>query len=165
MDLPLSLAGLLASMFSFSGTVGQPLFGHFSDPLRKGGLIALGPIGVALITLLVYMPNYASMLLLLFIAGAGAACFHPVASVIASKISGRRKGFGISVYVAGGRIGVGLGAALSTFLVTTWGLESIPLGSLLGVAVGMPFFFIAPKIKNPLADSQMDLWETIRALS
>jgi len=165
MDLPLSLAGLLASMFSFSGAVGQPLFGYFSDRFRKGGLIALGPIGGALMTLLVYMPNYASMLLLLFIAGAGSACFHPVASVIASEISGKRKGFGVSVYVAGGRIGVGLGAALSTFLVTTWGLESIPLGGLLGVAVGMPFFFIAPKIKNPLADSQMDLWETIRALS
>ena len=87
MDLPLSLAGLLASMLAITGAVGQPVFGYFSDRTRKGWLIALGPIGGALMTLLVYMPNYGSMLVLFLVAGAGSACFHPVASVIATQIS------------------------------------------------------------------------------
>ncbi len=165
MDLSLSMAGLLASMFAFSGAIGQPLFGYFADRVRKGWLIALGPIGGAFVTLLVYMPNYSSMLLLIFLAGGGSACFHPVASVIAAQISGKRKGLGVSVYVAGGRLGVGIGAAISTFLVTTWGLDAIPIGGLLGLVIGIPFFFIAPKIEKTSSPLTMNFQETLSSLS
>ena len=165
MDLPLSLAGLLASMLAITGAVGQPVFGYFADRARKGWLIALGPIGGALMTLLVYMPNYGSMLALFLVAGAGSACFHPVASVIATQISGKRKGFGTSVYVAGGRVGVGLGAAMSTFIITTWGLEAIPLGGLFGLVIGIPFFFIAPKLDDPPEREAMNFRQTLKSLS
>lgn len=165
MDMTLSMAGLLASTFAFTGAVGQPLFGYFSDRVRKGWLIALGPIGGAFMTLLIYMPNYTSVLLLLLFAGSGSACFHPVASVIAAQISGNRKGFGMSVYVSGGRIGVGLGAALSTFLVTNWGLDAIPIAGLLGLALGLPFFFISPEIKSTSSLPPMNFMDTMGSLS
>lgn len=165
MDMTLSMAGLLASTFAFTGAVGQPVFGYFADRVRKGWLIALGPIGGAFMTLLIYMPNYASILLLLLFAGSGSACFHPVASVIATQISGKRKGLGVSVYVSGGRIGVGLGAALSTFLVTNWGLEAIPIAGLLGLALGLPYFFIAPEIKSASSQPPMNFKDTIGSLS
>ncbi len=165
MNLSLSMAGLLASMFAFSGAIGQPLFGYFSDRVGKGWLIALGPIGGAFMTLLIYMPDYTSILFLLFLSGAGSACFHPVASVIAAQISGKRKGLGVSVYVAGGRLGVGIGAGISTFLVTNWGLESIPIGGLLGLAIGIPFFFVAPKIEMTSSPLTMNFTETLSSLS
>ncbi len=164
MDLSLSLAALLGSMFSFTGAVGQPLFGYFSDRVRKGWLIALGPIGGALMTLLIYMPNYSSMLLLLLFAGIGSACFHPVASVIAAQISGNRKGFGVSVYVAGGRLGMSLGAAAATIIVTNWGLEAIPIAGLFGFLIGSVFFFIAPTIEKSSDAPAMNFRATLQSL-
>ncbi|MBT3821841.1 MAG: MFS transporter [Nitrospinaceae bacterium] len=165
MDMTLSMAGLLASAFAFTGAVGQPLFGYFADRYRKSWLIALGPIGGAFMTLLIYMPNYWSILLLFLFAGSGSACFHPVASVIAAQISGKRKGLGVSLYVSGGRIGMGLGAAFSTFLVTNWGLESIPIAGLMGLALGLPYFFIAPEITSPSTRVPMNFMDTMGSLA
>lgn len=164
MSLTDSLAALLASTFALTGAVGQPLFGYFSDRVRKGWLIALGPILGGLMTLLVYMPNYPAMLLLLLFAGTGSACFHPVASVIATHISGNRKGLGVSIYVAGGRLGVGLGAAAATFIVTTWGLEAIPIGGAVGVLIGLPYLFLAPSIESSSTATVMNFGETLRSL-
>jgi FSR family fosmidomycin resistance protein-like MFS transporter len=165
MSLTDSLAALLASTFALTGAVGQPLFGYFSDRVRKGWLIALGPILGGLMTLLVYMPNYPAMLLLLLFAGIGSACFHPVASVIAAQISGNRKGFGVSVYVSGGRLGVGLGAAGATFIVTNWGLEAIPIGGAIGILIGIPYLFFAPSIESgPAGAAAMNFRETLQSL-
>ena len=147
MDLPLSLAGLLATTLSVTGAVGQPLFGYFADRLRKGWLLALGPLGGALLAFMLYMPNFWLLMLLMLVAGSGSACFHPVASVIAGQSSGARKGFGMSLYVAGGRLGVGLGAGMATFIVTRWGIDAIPYASLVGILVGIPLLFVSPPIR------------------
>ena len=147
MDLPLSLAGLLATTLSVTGAVGQPLFGYFADRLRKGWLLALGPLGGALLAFMLYMPNFWLLMLLMLVAGSGSACFHPVASVIAGQSSGARKGFGMSLYVAGGRLGVGLGAGMATFIVTRWGIDAIPYASLVGILVGVPLLFVSPPIR------------------
>ncbi|MEE9240323.1 MAG: MFS transporter [bacterium] len=164
MDLTNSLAALLASTFALTGAVGQPLFGYFSDRVGKGWLIALGPIGGAFMTLLVYMPNYPALLVLLLFSGMGSACFHPVASVIATQISGDRKGLGVSIYVAGGRLGVGLGAAAATLIVTNWGLQAIPVAGLIGFLAGVPFFFITPSIESAGGAAVMNFRETLRSL-
>ena len=152
-DISLALAGLLSMMFSISGALIQPLFGYFLDRFRKGWLIAAGPLGGALVGLMVYMPNYYTLLALFFIAGLGSAIFHPLASVTANQASGGRKGLGVSIYIAGGRLGVGIGAAVATFIVTRWGMAGVPLGALLGIAVGLPLIFMAPDVavQNPAA--------------
>lgn len=164
LNLPIALAGLLSGMFSFTGAVGQPLFGYLTDRIRKGWLVALGPILGGLMTLLIYMPNYPSMLVLLLVAGTGSACFHPVASVIAAQISGDRRGLGMSIYVSGGRVGVGLGAAAATFIVTNWGLSAIPVAGVAGFFCGLPFFFLTPPIEKITASAPMNFSDTIRSL-
>ncbi len=164
MDLPLSLAGLLATTLSVTGAVGQPLFGYFADKLRKGWLLALGPLGGALLAFMLYMPNFWVLMLLMLVAGSGSACFHPVASVIAGQSSGARKGFGMSLYVAGGRLGVGLGAGLATFIVTRWGIEAIPYASLVGIVIGVPLLFVAPPVGGRGSKTAQTFAQTMRAL-
>ncbi len=165
MDLPLSLAGLLATTLSVTGAVGQPLFGYFADRLKKGWLLALGPLGGALLAFMLYMPNFWFLMLLMLIAGSGSACFHPVASVIAGQSSGARKGFGMSLYVAGGRLGVGLGAGMATFIVTRWGIDAMPYASLVGILIGIPLFFVSPPIRETGKSGSRSFVQTMRALS
>ena len=69
------------------------------------------------------------------------------------------------MYVSGGRIGMGLGAAFSTFLVTNWGLESIPIAGLMGLALGLPYFFIAPEITSPSTRVPMNFMDTMGSLA
>ena len=160
MDLPLSLAGLLATTLSITGAVGQPLFGYFADRIKKGWLLALGPLGGALLAFMLYMPNFWMLMLLMLVAGSGSACFHPVASVIAGQSAGARKGFGMSLYVAGGRLGVGLGAGMATFIVTKWGIDAIPYASLIGI----PLFFVSPPIRDVGGGASQSFVQTTRML-
>ena len=111
---PVAFAGILTTSLSFAGALGQPIFGFFSDRFRKGWLIALGPLGMALTGFLVFAPNFAVMYLLLLLAGAGSSCFHPIAVSMANRASGARKGLGVSLFVAGGRLGVAAGAGMAT---------------------------------------------------
>ena len=164
MDLPLSLAGLLATTLSVTGAVGQPLFGYFADRIRKGWLLALGPLGGALLAFMLYMPNFWILMLLMLIAGSGSACFHPVASVIAGQSAGARKGFGMSLYVAGGRLGVGLGSGVATFIVTRWGIDAMPYASLFGIIIGAPLLFFSPPIREVGRGASQSFMQTIRML-
>lgn len=164
LDIPLALAGLLSMTFSISGALIQPLFGYFLDRFRKGWLMAMGPLGGALVGLMVYMPNYYALLALFFVAGLGSAIFHPLASVTAHQASGARKGLGVSIYIAGGRLGVGIGAAIATLIVTRWGMAGIPLGALLGLGVGLPLIFMAPDVEVQNAAAPPNFRATLEAL-
>ncbi len=165
LDLPLSLAGLLATTLSVTGAVGQPVFGYFADRFKKGWFLALGPLGGALLAFMLYMPNFWLLMLLMLIAGSGSACFHPVASVIAGQSAGARKGFGMSLYIAGGRLGVGLGSGMATFIVTKWGIDTMPYASLVGIIIGVPLFFISPPIQDTGKSSKpQSFMQTIQML-
>ncbi len=164
LDLPLSLVGLLATTLSVTGAMGQPVFGYFADRLRQGWLLALGPLGGAFMAFMVYMPGFWTLFLLLLVAGAGSACFHPVASVIASQSSGPRKGLGMSVYIAGGRLGMALGAGMATLIVTRWGIEGVPYAALFGLVVGVPLLFAAPPFGGSASAAPMGFRTTLRSL-
>ncbi len=161
---PVAFAGILTTSLSFSGAVGQPIFGYYSDRFRKGWLIALGPLGMSLTGFLIFAPNFAAMYLLLLVAGVGSSCFHPIAVAMANRVSGARKGFGVSLFVAGGRLGVAAGAGMATFILAHWGLEGVPFASVFGIGLGISLLFLAPRIKPAGASPPADLHRTLEAL-
>ncbi len=161
---PVAFAGILTTSLSFAGALGQPIFGFFYDRFRKGWLIALGPLGMALTGFLVFAPNFAVMYLLLLLAGAGSSCFHPIAVSMANRASGARKGLGVSLFVAGGRLGVAAGAGMATFILARWGLDAVPLASVFGLGVGIFLLFLAPRIKPAGASPPADFHRTLEAL-
>ena len=80
---------------------------------------------------------------------------------LASQSSGHRRGLGVSIYVAGGRLGMAVGAGMATFIVTRLGFEWLPLAAALGLAVGIPVLFLAPPFadigdKAPVSFSERD---------
>ncbi|WP_088189213.1 MFS transporter [Desulfosporosinus sp. FKA] len=110
-------AGLISTVSALSAQLLQPLMGYWAD--RSGGRkFVVG--GLALGSTLAafafgWAPSYVMLLFLLLISGLGNAAFHPHASALVSDITGKRKGFGMSLFMIGGNFG----RAIAPFLAST----------------------------------------------
>ena len=142
LNIPHSLVGFLGPTLAATGALGQPIFGMIADRFQKNWLLALGPVLGGLIAFATTVNSIPMLFLLLFVAGLGSACFHPIASVRAVQFSGKRKGLGVSIYIAGGRMGVSLGAAMATFVVTKFGVEGLPYTCIVVFIIGFLLLFL-----------------------
>ncbi|MGH2876511.1 MAG: MFS transporter [Solirubrobacteraceae bacterium] len=117
-------ASALILAATISGSVIQPLFGHFSDRRSLPWLMPLGPflggLGVALVGV---APSYGATFAAVLVSGIGVAAFHPEASRFAHYVSGERRSSGMSLFSVGGNIGFALGPALVTPIVLVFGLH------------------------------------------
>lgn len=122
--LSYTLAALLILASTFSSSIIQPFFGHWSDKHRMVWLLPAG-VGVAGIGIAVgaAMPSYGLLLLFVVISGLGIAAYHPEASKCASFASGDRRASGMSLFSVGGNIGFGLGPVVAVPLVEWLGME------------------------------------------
>lgn len=117
------VAGLVFAA-TFASSVIQPLFGYYADKISKpwlmpAGLLLAG-LGVAITGLL---SNYWLMFTAVTISGIGIAAFHPEAARIANRVSGAKKGTGISIFAVGGNAGFALGPVITTAALVLWGLK------------------------------------------
>jgi FSR family fosmidomycin resistance protein-like MFS transporter len=145
-NLSLALAGFLATVLNSSAALSQPLFGVIADRLHRRILVILGPaLTVLAMGLMGLAPTYTSLIALLLIAGTGTASFHPQGASTAGETSGRRKGRGLSLFVAGGELGYALGPLVIALVVATRGLAATWMVALPGIiacvvlARSMPF--------------------------
>jgi len=100
-------AGLIATISALSAQLLQPLMGFWADhyggkKFVVGGL-TIGSIFAAFA--FGWAPSYSVLLILLLISGLGNAAFHPHAAALVSDITGKRKGFGMSLFMIGGNFG------------------------------------------------------------
>ncbi|AFM41129.1 arabinose efflux permease family protein [Desulfosporosinus acidiphilus SJ4] len=109
-------AGLISTVSALSAQLLQPFMGYWAD--RSGGRkfvvggLALGSLLAAIAFGLA--PSYAILLILLLISGLGNAAFHPHASALVSDITGKRKGFGMSLFMIGGNFGRAIAPILAS---------------------------------------------------
>jgi FSR family fosmidomycin resistance protein-like MFS transporter len=135
-DLSYTLAAAVVLVATFSSSVVQPVFGHWSDRrgaqwLLPGGVVLAG-IGVALAAV---APSYPLLLVAVLAGGIGVAAFHPEGSKFASYVSGRRRASGMAVFSVGGNVGFGLGPLVGSSLVVALGLEGGLLLAVPGLVV------------------------------
>lgn len=132
--LSLALAGLLATILNTSGAMLQPGFGALADHFRRRVFIRVGPVlAVTGMGLMGLAPSYGVLIVLLALAGAGTAAFHPQGASTAGEASGRRKGAGLSIFVAGGELGYALGPLVIAAIVAWRGLDATWMAALPGV--------------------------------
>lgn len=135
--LSYTLAALLILAATFSSSIVQPVFGHWSDRYRMVWLlpagVAVAGFGMALATV---MPSYWLLLLFVVVSGLGNAAFHPEGSKAASFASGDRRATGMSMFSVGGNIGFGLGPVVAVPLVE-W------LGTAGGLLIAVPTTLVA----------------------
>jgi FSR family fosmidomycin resistance protein-like MFS transporter len=131
-------AGLLA-LFQSSSSLLQPVIGHLADRANLRYAVIVGPaVAGTMMSLLGVAPNYAVLALLVMVTGLSSASLHAVAPAMAGRVSGRKLGRGMGLWVVGGYLGLALGPILAVSAVNFLTLEGTPwlmLGGWLGSAI------------------------------
>jgi len=132
LSLSLTLAGSLWSLTQLPALF-NPFIGYLADRVSLRYLVIFSPaVTVTAMSLLGLASNYATLAILLLIAGAGTAAFHATSPPMVARIAGKRLGLAMSIYMSGGSLGYTIGPLLVVWVVSNWTLTGMyPL-----VAVG-----------------------------
>ncbi len=116
-------AGLVFAA-NFASSIVQPLFGYFADKISKPWLMSAGVLMAGLgLAAIGFLTDYWSIFAAATISGIGIAAFHPEAARMANRVSGEKKGTGISIFAVGGNVGFALGPIITTASLLIWGLK------------------------------------------
>lgn len=125
MDLSLTLAGLLLSIFSISNSLLQPISGFIDDRLKRNYFVVFGPIITAtFMGLLGWVNQYWTLILILVMSGIGTAMFHPPGAAQVGRLKNNRKGFSMSIFNTAGAFGVTMGTLIIIPYTNAFGLKA-----------------------------------------
>ncbi len=123
LSLSLTRAGFLSTIMQIPSLI-NPYIGTLADRISMRYFIILAPTMTAVpMSLIGAAPNYAVLLLLLALAGISVAVFHVPSPVMIAKLSGARKGMGMSFFMVGGELARTLGPLIAVGAVSILGLE------------------------------------------
>jgi len=149
-------ATFLVSMFTLSSSLLQPLLGYFIDKQGKSWLLYIGTFWMTVfLSLMGFTTHYWTLVLLAVLAGMGTAVFHPQASSLMGEVSGNRKGFMMSAFMAMGNLGFALSPLIFIPLLNHTGLKGTVYLLVPGVLVSVflyKFARLPQKDVGPLPD-------------
>lgn len=124
LSLTLAQAGLLSTVMQIPALF-NPFIGLFADAKGFGRwLVVLAPTLTAVpMSLIGVASSYWMLLVLLFVAGTSVALYHVPAPVMVARLSGNRKGRGMSLFMTGGELSRTLGPMIAVGLVSWAELE------------------------------------------
>lgn len=148
-------ASILGSVMAVSRDVTQPIFGYFSDKLKKPVFIIFGLLFIGIfMPLLGIAPTYIIALIFVLNAGLGFASFHPQGAAAVSLYSGENnRDRGMAYFIVSGRLGHSVGPGMVVILLSIWGLPGLIPAVLPAIIISFLIFKyikiedIAPKIK------------------
>jgi FSR family fosmidomycin resistance protein-like MFS transporter len=144
--------GLAAALRDLSSSIIQPMFGWISDRWGFQWLIPVGIVWTGILMGVVgLVPNYWVLLLVLTLTGLGTAAFHPVASMAAAHASEAQRGFGMSLFTAGGNLGFAVGPILMTWILSWFDLQGTVLLIGLGILMVGLIHCYRREIETPFA--------------
>lgn len=102
----------------------QPVFGNLADKTPRPWMMAIGVLlagtGMAAAG---FLSDFRLLFLSIMISGIGVAAFHPEGARMANKVSGDKKGTGVSIFSFGGNAGFAVGPILATASISLFGLR------------------------------------------
>ena len=145
-----AVAGLIFASCCLSSIV-QPAFGYFSDRVSKpwfmsAGLLIAG-IGLGAVG---FFQNYWAIFAAAMISGVGGAIFHPEAARFANRVSGAKKGAGMSIFSVGGNGGFAFGPPVAAVAMTQIGLHGTAVFAALGILMAAFLFYQVPRMEAGL---------------
>ena len=153
--LPLLISGLgitkfQAGLLDFARKIPSllnPLFGMIADRLDAKYFLILGCIIITVsMSLLGAVNDFATLFILIFIAGLGTSIYHVPGPVIIKKVASERLGLGMSFYMLGGEFARFLGPLVILTAISLWTFEGSWKVMPLGLAVAVFLYFKVRKI-------------------
>ncbi|WP_407540583.1 MFS transporter [Deinococcus radiomollis] len=132
---------LLASVFSLTSSVLQPVLGIIGERFDRRLMAAAGPAltGIGL-TLMGYAPAFGALMLLVALAGFGSGFFHPAGAAYTARYSPlHQRGLWASIFSAGGTAGMALGPVFAGV-----GLHALPIFAPIGLLVAAVSYAVTP---------------------
>lgn len=136
---------LLVATLAFSASVTQPLFSALADRIGRRQVAALGILlNAGLLSLIGLVPTLYLLFGLLLAGGLGSAALHPALASLVRTAGGRKAKLSVSLYSAGGTVGMALGPVIILVLVSSLGLSFTPWLMVPGILVGFMMYFVVP---------------------
>jgi FSR family fosmidomycin resistance protein-like MFS transporter len=150
--LSLTQAGMLTAISQLPAII-NPLIGYVADKKSIRYFVIFAPaVTATMISMLGFAPNYFVMLLLLFASGISVAAFHAPAPALVGRLSGKKVGLGMSLFMAGGEMAFTVGPLLAVWAVSIWTLEGFWRTVFLGWAATVVLYWrlhnVAPRIEK-----------------
>ncbi len=164
-SMTLGQAGFLSTVMQIPALF-NPFIGVLADRFSVRLFVVLAPVTTAVpMSLLGLSPGYGVLLILLFIAGVSVSLFHVPAPVMISRVSGNKKGKGMSFYMTGGELARTVGPMIAVGAVSLWGLEGYYPIMLFGILASIWLYFrfqsislnIGKKEKAPAFSTFMEM--------
>lgn len=155
----------------------QPIFGSMADKTPRPWMMAVGVLlagcGMAAIG---FLSDYRLLFFSIMISGIGIAAFHPEGARMANKVSGEKKGAGVSIFSFGGNAGFAIGPILAATSIAMFGLKGTAVLAIPGVLMAITFFaqmgkmnaFSAPTataVQSTESSPERDQWKPFSLLS
>ena len=164
-------SGAIMTIFTITSSVIQPMSGYILDRFGRRWLIAASIAWIAIFMSLIGIVGdlglshsgvYAAILGMVALGGIGSALYHPQASTIVPRISGDRKGWGTSIFFAGGNLGYAIMPVLVVPVTAIWGLHGTLLLMIPGLAMALILYVYAPRL--PRATTNLKLADLLQDL-
>ena len=158
-------AGILAGVLSLSSSVLQPGWGYLADRFHSRLFTALAPaVAGIFISSIGWAPNYAMLLLMVFLGGAGIASFHPHAASNATVGITAHRGRAMAIFISAGTAGLAFGPTYFSAVSGRMGLLGTYWAAIPGVALSLVLLlFLQPPAHTTHARPRFD-WEPLRAV-
>ncbi len=143
LSMTLTQAGFLSTVMQLPALL-NPVIGQMADRVSVRWFIILAPAMTAIpMSLIGIAPNYAVLLILLFFTGISVSLFHVPSPVMIARLSGNRKGLGMSFFMTGGEFARTVGPLIAVGAVSLWGLEGFYPIMVVGIVAScfLGFFF------------------------
>ncbi len=141
LSLSLAQAGALQLFIQFPAIL-NPFIGYMADILSLRYFVILAPaVTATAMSLLGFAPNYLTLAIFLFVAGTSSAAFHAPAPAMIGRISGKRLGKGMSLFMAGGELGRAIGPLLAVWIISLWGLDGFYRVMVVGWAASLILYW------------------------
>lgn len=164
--MSLTQAGLLGGLLVFSSSTTQPAYGYLSDRYRSRLFTALAPaVAGIFISCLGLVSSFWMMAVMVILGGAGVASFHPQGSARATLGIDQNRGRWMAVFISSGTLGLSLGPAFFTLILSRYGLAHTWWGAVPGILVTIVLLAYLPDVEEPAEkkDTKFD-WAPLMAV-
>ena len=147
--ISMAVATLILSMSHIFSSLLQPVFGFFADSNFKRSFIFWGLLMTSLfIPLAPASHNIVYMIIFIILGSLGSSFFHPQALGLVNRFSGNDAAKVMGIFLGMGTLGYYVGPLLSAYVAQFWGMEKMPVMSVIGLVWALLMFKFVPKMSD-----------------